>query len=210
MIQAPVLQEMEEPEEDGLRIKAQISADELECKFMFSRSLLPGFSWWFGHPQDGGGSPLADKLFALDGVSTLLIDDTILIVTRSMGALTRWEELAADIGRVARAHLEANEPILGESLLERMPSETELETRIQQVIDEEVNPGVAAHSGHISLERVRGNAVYIRMGGGCQGCSAASLTLKQGIHSVFRDAVPELGAIYDETDHAAGENPYFS
>jgi Fe-S cluster biogenesis protein NfuA len=48
------------------------------------------------------------------------------------------------------------------------------------------------------------------MGGGCQGCSAADLTLKQGIHTSFRKAVPMVGAIFDETDHTAGLNPYFS
>ena len=48
------------------------------------------------------------------------------------------------------------------------------------------------------------------MGGGCQGCSAADVTLKSGIHRAFRDAVPRLGAIYDDTDHEAGTNPFFS
>ena len=56
---------------------------------------------------------------------------------------------------------------------------------------------------------MRGNSIYIEMGGGCQGCSAADVTLKEGIHRSFRDAVPGVGAIYDDTDHAAGENPYF-
>ena len=81
---------------------------------------------------------------------------------------------------------------------------------IQKVIDEEVNPGVAGHGGQINLLAVKGNTVTIQMGGGCQGCSAADLTLKQGIHTSFRKAVPQVGAIFDETDHTAGLNPYFS
>ena len=78
------------------------------------------------------------------------------------------------------------------------------------MIDTEVNPGVAGHGGNISLLAVKGNSVTIQMGGGCQGCSAADLTLKQGIHTSFRTAVPKVGAIFDETDHTAGLNPYFS
>ena len=81
---------------------------------------------------------------------------------------------------------------------------------IQKVIDTEVNPGVAGHGGNIRLLAVKGNSVTIQMGGGCQGCSAADLTLKQGIHTSFRKAVPMVGAIFDETDHTAGLNPYFS
>ena len=69
---------------------------------------------------------------------------------------------------------------------------------------------VAGHGGRITLTAVTGNTVTIEMGGGCQGCSAADLTLKQGIHSAFRKAAPYVGAIYDETDHAAGSNPYYS
>ena len=61
----------------------------------------------------------------------------------------------------------------------------------------------------ITLSRIRGNAVYIHMGGGCQGCSAAAVTLKSGIFTSLRDAIPGLGAIYDDTDHAAGVNPYY-
>ena len=195
---------------DDIVIKAQISTDQVECKFMLNRPLFPGYSWWFGHPQDAEGSPLVEKLFALDGGMSVVVDDSVMVITRSMGALIDWDELAAQVGALTREHLEAGGQVLKESLGEGLPSEEELAEKIQKIIDEDINPGVAAHSGHISLERVRGNAVYIRMGGGCQGCSSASLTLRQGIHSVFRSEVFELGATYDETDHSAGENPYFS
>ena len=82
--------------------------------------------------------------------------------------------------------------------------------QIKKLIDSEINPAVAGHGGVIELIDVMNKKVYLRMGGGCQGCSAAGVTLRQGIHNAFRDAMPEIGAIYDETDHAAGLNPYFS
>ena len=211
IVKAAVLQDEQDVEAgDEIVIKAQISTDQVECKFMLNRPLFPGYSWWFGHPQDAEGSPLVEKLFALDGIMSVVVDDSVMVITRSMGALVDWDELAAQVGAVTREHLQAGGLVVKESLSEGLPSEEELGDKIQKIIDEDINPGVAAHSGHISLERVRGNAVYIRMGGGCQGCSSASLTLRQGIHSVFRSEVFELGAIYDETDHSAGENPYFS
>lgn len=91
----------------------------------------------------------------------------------------------------------------------RIPSEEELRRQVARVIDEEINPGIAAHSGVITLEAVRGNSVYIRMGGGCQGCAASEITLRQGIDALVREKVPEVGAIIDVTDHAAGRSPYF-
>ena len=85
-----------------------------------------------------------------------------------------------------------------------------LAERVQRVLDERINPGVATHGGTITLVDVRDNVVYLQMGGGCQGCGMASVTLTQGIQQVLREAVPEIVDIQDITDHAAGADPYFS
>ena len=82
--------------------------------------------------------------------------------------------------------------------------------RVQRVIQERVNPGVAMHGGTVRLVDIRDNVVYVSMGGGCQGCGMASVTLTQGIKQMITDAAPEIVDVRDVTDHAAGENPYFS
>lgn len=81
--------------------------------------------------------------------------------------------------------------------------------RVQRVLDERINPGVAAHGGHITLVGVQENVVYLEMGGGCQGCGLARVTLRQGVERMIREAVPEVVEIRDVTDHAAGENPFY-
>ncbi len=82
--------------------------------------------------------------------------------------------------------------------------------RVQRVIDEHINPGVATHGGAVHLVDIRDGIVYLQMGGGCQGCGMASVTLTQGIKQVFMKLVPEIVDIQDVTDHAAGTDPYFS
>ena len=82
--------------------------------------------------------------------------------------------------------------------------------RVQRVIDEHINPGVATHGGAVRLVDIRDGIVYLQMGGGCQGCGMASVTLTQGIKQVFMKLVPEIVDIQDVTDHAAGTDPYFS
>ena len=82
--------------------------------------------------------------------------------------------------------------------------------RVQDVLDGQVNPGVASHGGHVALVGVEGDAAYIRLGGGCQGCGAADVTLRQGIEGAILGAVPELKRVLDATDHAAGTNPYYA
>jgi Fe/S biogenesis protein NfuA len=84
-----------------------------------------------------------------------------------------------------------------------------LAEKVVKVIDEEINPGIANHGGFVSLIDVKGNDVIIQMGGGCQGCGMANVTLKEGIEVALKKAIPEIGGIYDVTDHAKGENPYY-
>jgi Fe/S biogenesis protein NfuA len=80
---------------------------------------------------------------------------------------------------------------------------------VQRVIDTQINPGVAAHGGHVTLLDVKDDIAYIALGGGCQGCGMADVTLKQGIEVMIRKAVPEIRQIIDTTDHAGGTNPYY-
>lgn len=80
---------------------------------------------------------------------------------------------------------------------------------VQRVLDTRINPGVSGHGGHVTLLDVKDDVAYIAMGGGCQGCGMADVTLKQGIDLMIRQEVPEIRQIVDTTDHAAGTNPYY-
>src|SRR5712664_1090378 len=86
----------------------------------------------------------------------------------------------------------------------------ELKTRVQELIDSMINPAVAGHGGFVELIDVQDNRVYLQMGGGCQGCGAADVTLKSGIERLIKDELPEVVEVLDTTDHAAGSNPYYT
>lgn len=85
----------------------------------------------------------------------------------------------------------------------------DLAERVRHVIDTQVNPSIAAHGGAVELVDVRGTEVYLEMSGGCQGCGMAAVTLSQGIRRILGETLPELTAIHDVTNHAAGANPYY-
>lgn len=82
--------------------------------------------------------------------------------------------------------------------------------KVQQILDEEVNPAVAGHGGRIELIEVKEGTVYVEMTGGCQGCAMSQMTLKSGIERALRDQIPEIEEVLDVTDHAGGRNPYYS
>ena len=80
---------------------------------------------------------------------------------------------------------------------------------VKGLLDERINPGVAAHGGFIALIEVKDHTVYLSLEGGCQGCGMADVTLKQGVETMIRDEVPSITAVLDVTDHAGGANPYY-
>jgi len=73
-----------------------------------------------------------------------------------------------------------------------------------------VNPMVARHGGRVELIDVQDAVVMLRMGGGCQGCGMADVTLRQGIEAMLNRHIPEVKGIVDITDHGSGANPYFA
>jgi Fe/S biogenesis protein NfuA len=87
--------------------------------------------------------------------------------------------------------------------------DSDLARRVIAVLERDVNPAIAAHGGHVELVAVEDATAYLRLGGGCQGCGMATVTLSQGIEVAITEAVPQIAAIVDVTDHASGRNPYF-
>ncbi len=197
------------PKDEKILIKAQPSTAGDQCLFMVNRPLFSGYSWWFPSFESAEGSALAERLFSLDDVESVLVHESTLTITRKDKNIYDWKPFASEIGANLRDLLEEDGPLILDKIINEMPSQDVIQEGIQKAINEEVNPGVAGHGGLITLQNIKGNTITIQMGGGCQGCSSADLTLKQGIHSSFRKFVPQIGAIFDETDHAAGLNPYF-
>ena len=196
---------------EGIRIKARFARTGQACSFLVDRPVFAGYSFVLQDRNMAHAcSPLAAELFDLGNVDSVTIHEFTITVAGAPRAESEWEAYAREAGPVIREHLKEGRPVVDAGVLGRIPSEEEIRAKLQRLVDEEINPGVAAHSGEVTLNRVTGNTVYVTMGGSCQGCSMSSVTLRQGIEKAFREAVPLMGALLDETDHAAGTNPYFT
>ncbi|MFT5431730.1 MAG: Fe-S cluster biogenesis protein NfuA [Myxococcota bacterium] len=193
---------------DVVRIRAQASRDGRQCALHADHPVLDGLSWWFERPEPETVPAMVGELLAIEGVVSVHVDGGTVTMVR--GAELDWRAVSALAAPIVRKQLDGGSDLLAADVIAEIPAEAEIRDQLQVILDTEVNPGVAAHSGHITLESVSGNTISIKMGGGCQGCSAADLTLRRGVHLAFRKAIPTLGAIYDATDHAAGQNPYFT
>jgi Fe/S biogenesis protein NfuA len=86
----------------------------------------------------------------------------------------------------------------------------ELPDKVRAVLDQAINPALASHGGFAQLVGIEDTKVFVTMGGGCQGCAASAMTLRDGIKSMLMDSLPEITDVIDATDHAAGENPFYT
>jgi Fe/S biogenesis protein NfuA len=84
-----------------------------------------------------------------------------------------------------------------------------LETELNDFIEDVINPKIAAHRGHISLRGIKNQVVYLEMGGSCQGCGMAAMTLRNSVEKEIRGRYPDFLEIVDVTNHDDGTAPYY-
>ncbi len=192
-----------------LRITAEPSMMHPEqCTFTASEPLFAGGSVYFAERDQSRGSALVDRLFDIDGVVDVLVNQDAVRLTLAGDA--DWETKIPRVGAAIRDALASGTPLISEDVAESLLPPEEIRRRVQQVLDTVINPAVAMHGGVVSLLDVSDNTVFLEFGGGCQGCGMVSVTLKYGVERTIRDEIPEVGEILDTTDHASGRNPYYA
>lgn len=191
---------------EELQIEAQPS--DQNCTFTVSEPVYPGGSFFFNNAHIAENSPLPSQILSLQPIQSVLISEDTIEVTKT-GHID-WRPLAAQIGAIIRAAMDGNSPPIDPELASTLPPSAEIQSSINGILESDINPSLASHGGYVELLEVKRNDVYVRMGGGCQGCSSASATLRQGVEQLIRERVPAVGAIFDTTDHAAGRNPYYT
>ena len=131
-------------EADDVKIMADPTST-FSCNFTVDRPVNPSRSYYFPNKEKAKGSPLAERLFDLEGVSEVLISHEQVTVTKNNPA--DWRPLATEIGATIRSHLGSGDPAVAEERWQELPSEQEIRERVQTLLDSEINPAVAAHGG---------------------------------------------------------------
>ena len=171
-----------------ISIRAEILlGDPDTCKFTVSRSLHPGGPFFFRNKDRAAGSPLGKRLFALSGVTNVLIAESVVTIGKEPGA--SWSSLKGAIGTAIRTQLLSGVPAILEMAAyanTQSRSDAELGVVVQQLLDKEVNRSIANHGGKISLVDIREGKLFISMSGGCQGCASSQVTLRQGFEVMVK------------------------
>lgn len=194
-----------------IRITAE-PIDSERCKFLVSEQLYAGGVRRFASAEDAAGSPLAEAIFAIPGagiVELIVSSNLVTVVKRSP---IPWPALGKQIGAAIRGAFAADAPTVAprhESGAVPVDDDA-LYDQVAEVFEQQVNPMVGRHGGSVELIDVQDGVVMLRLGGGCQGCGMADVTLRQGIEGMLRQHVPAVRGVVDVTDHTAGSNPYFA
>jgi len=193
-----------------IRITAE-PVDNHRCKFVVSQPLHAAGVRRFASADEAKGSPLAEAIFAIPagGVTEVIVSGNIVTVVKDNPA--PWPAVGKAVGAAIRAAAASGAPPVATKAAPAAGAVDDdvLYERVARLFEDQVNPMVARHGGRVELIDVQDAVVMLRMGGGCQGCGMADVTLRQGIEGMLAQHIPEVRGIVDITDHTTGANPYF-
>ena len=138
-----------------------------------------------------------DELISVNDFKVLIAKET---VNKLRGATVDWQENELGTGNFVVDN--PNDP--------KVDANSPEVKKLQEVLDTEINPAVASHGGYVELVDYQNGRVFLKLGGGCQGCGMADATLKQGIEVVLKEEIPSITEVIDVTEHAEGKNPYYA
>ena len=185
----------------------EVRAEEEESEELALRISVTGvqgidysYDLAFIHSKDLTDS---DLQWETNGLTIVVPEDSH---TRLVGATLDIPSNSAQGGLVIRNPNRPNP--LGD--IEHLELTGDIPERVQQLLEQRINPALASHGGFATLIGVDGPKAYITMGGGCQGCAMSQATLTEGIQSAILEAIPEITEVIDSTDHASGSNPFYT
>lgn len=191
----------------AIKITAELTPDPQICRFILDCDILPDKTLGCRNPETAQGAPLFEALFAIDGVREALVSGNVVTIAKSNEE--SWQILGKSIGAAIRQVLASDKAPIPSDWEKKPPSEERIHDEVEKIIAARINPGVSAHGGKVELVDVKGTSVYLRLSGGCQGCGAANVTLKQGIEKAIRAKIPEVTEVIDVTDHSSGKTPFY-
>jgi len=175
---------------EEVHITANPTPNPQALKFIVDRQMVEGEPVFYNNLKEATGSPLAEKLFAMDGVKQLFAFQNFVTVTKEDD--TSWQDFARAVGKVIRGHVQSGET---PHFLPAKAAETVSDDgKVAIIMDvlEEIRPMVAMDGGNIVFAGYNGGILQLHMQGSCAGCPSSTMTLKAGIERRLREVLPEL------------------
>jgi Fe-S cluster biogenesis protein NfuA len=183
-------------EEKTMFIQTEATPNPATLKFLPGRPVLPDGVLDIPDAAQAGKSPLAERLFAIPGITGVFLGSDFITVTKADGD---WQHVKPAILGAIMEHFMSGTPILAAGAGEAAADDEFFETKdaetvatIKELIETRVRPAVANDGGDITFRGFKDGVVYLNMKGSCSGCPSSTATLKHGIQNLLRHFVPDV------------------
>ncbi|MGP6086936.1 NifU family protein [Antarctobacter jejuensis] len=177
-------------------IQTESTPNPATLKFLPGQTVLDMGTADFPSPEAAGASPLAQRLFAVDGVTGVFFGNDFVTVTK--GDATDWDHVKPAILGAIMEHFQSGQPVMADGAAQagghadHSGEDSEIVGQIKELLDSRVRPAVAQDGGDITFHGFDRGVVYLHMQGACAGCPSSTLTLKMGIENLLRHYIPEV------------------
>ncbi len=182
-------------------IQTESTPNPASLKFLPGRDVLGSGTAEYRSPDEAANSPLAERLFAVDGVGGVFLGGDFITVTKTDG---EWPHIKPAVLGAIMEHFMSGMPVLREEHAAASPgaeffdpADAETVATIKELIETRVRPAVAQDGGDITFQGFRDGIVFLNMRGSCAGCPSSTATLKHGIQNLLRHFVPEVREIQE-------------
>ncbi len=180
-------------------IQTEATPNPSTLKFIPGKPVVDGDPRDFRSAADATASPLAERLFSVDGVEGVFLGADFITVTKTEG---EWQHLKPAVLGAIMEHYMSGAPVLrsdgGPVLAEEgeyAEADEQIVTTIKELLDTRVRPAVAQDGGDITFHGFKEGVVYLHMKGACAGCPSSTATLKHGIENLLRHFIPEVSEV---------------
>lgn len=182
--------------DDILTVRTERTPNPNSLKYNLGRILLPGGSANFPTKESAERSPLAKRLFLVEGVVSVFLGSDFITLTK--GAEVLWEDINASVAPCLEDFFESGDAVLNgedpvkEQLIGAESEDPKVLEKLSDIIDERVRPAVAQDGGDIVFRGFLEGVVFLEMKGACSGCPSATITLKEGVENMLKHYLPEV------------------
>ncbi|WP_116134918.1 NifU family protein [Tropicimonas sp. IMCC34043] len=178
-------------------IQTESTPNPATLKFLPGQTVLEAGTADFSSADAASGSPLAERVFAVDGVTGVFFGNDFVTVTKAESI--EWEHVKPAILGAIMEHFQSGQPVMGSDTASsagghaaHSGEDGEIVDQIKTLLDTRVRPAVAQDGGDITFHGFDRGVVYLHMQGACAGCPSSTLTLKMGIENLLRHYIPEV------------------
>ncbi|MDA7429323.1 NifU family protein [Primorskyibacter aestuariivivens] len=177
-------------------IQTESTPNPATLKFLPGQTVMETGTADFPSSEGASASPLAQRIFAVDGVTGVFFGNDFVTVTKAESA--EWDHLKPSILGAIMEHFQSGQPVMaGEATApsghnEHSGEDSEIVGQIKELLDSRVRPAVAQDGGDITFHGFDRGVVYLHMQGACAGCPSSTVTLKMGIENLLRHYIPEV------------------